>query len=128
MTHIKDLLHLLLTTFLHNQNQFASGGLLLMAVGSILAMAKAVPAKLWAWFKNQITISVTVNDDSAEEFYLLRRWLSKQSFMKRARHLDVSYNADYENALSPAPGHNQYFWSHYRLFKLLITRVEKKEE
>jgi chaperone BCS1 len=128
MTHIKDLLHLLLTTFLHNQNQFASGGLLLMAVGSILAMAKAVPAKIWAWFKNQITISVTVNDDSAEEFYLLRRWLSTQSFMKRARHLDVSYNANYENALSPAPGHNQYFCSHWRVFKLLVTRIEKKEE
>jgi len=128
MTHIKDLLHLLLTTFLHNQNQFASGGLLLMAVGSILAMAKAIPAKLWAWFKNQVTISVTVNDDSAEEFYLLRSWLSKQSFMKRARHLDVAYEGSGDNVLNPAPGHNQYLWYKWRLFKLLITRVEKKED
>ena len=45
------------------QGQFAAGGLLLMAVGSLLAMLKSIPLKIWDWVVRQTTVSMTLTDD-----------------------------------------------------------------
>jgi len=39
----------ILKTLLNGQNQFASGGLLLMIVGGIAAYLRALPWRCWAW-------------------------------------------------------------------------------
>jgi mitochondrial chaperone BCS1 len=126
---MKNLLHTLVATFLHNPNQFASGGLLLMAIGSIGALLRKIPEKLWSNFVKQVTISLTVTDDSNLELYYLRRWLAKQSYMKRARHLDVvpgSTDAG-KSTINPAPNQNQYLWYRGRLIQVYASRSDKKE-
>jgi mitochondrial chaperone BCS1 len=103
-------LHELLNTFLHNQNQFASGGLLLMAVGSILALLRSIPAKIWAWVVHQTTVTMTLTDDTAA-FYWLKCWLEEQRIMKRTRHMDVFNRGGDKYSFVPAPGH------HWMLFE-----------
>ena len=50
---------------LSGNNQFASGGLLLMIIGGISVYLRAVPATLWYWLVYQTTIMITVKDDDA---------------------------------------------------------------
>ena len=50
----------LLKHILDGQNQFASGGLLLMLIGSIGVFLRALPEHLWNWLVSQSTIAVTV--------------------------------------------------------------------
>ena len=45
------------------QNQFASGGLLLMVIGAVGAYLRSIPQKLWYWIVGQTTMLITVNDD-----------------------------------------------------------------
>lgn len=124
--HLKDLIHSLIQTFLHNPNQFASGGLLLMAVGGIITAMRALPAKLWAHLLDQFTVSLVLNDDAKYTFYDMRRWLQEQEFMKKARHLDVTDSRG-DMILNPAPGMNRYMWQNGRLFQVFLERTEKKE-
>ena len=42
-----------LKELLNGQNQFASGGLLLMIVGGIAAYLRALPQRFWAWLVRQ---------------------------------------------------------------------------
>ncbi|HZU29471.1 MAG TPA: AAA family ATPase, partial [Candidatus Angelobacter sp.] len=48
---------------LAGQNQFASGGLLLMAIGGISVWLREIPARIWALIVRQSTMVVTVKDD-----------------------------------------------------------------
>ncbi len=50
---------------LNGQNQFASGGLLLMVIGALGAYLRAIPSKIWLWFVDQTTLSITVKDEDA---------------------------------------------------------------
>ena len=45
---------------LTGQNQFATGGLLLMITGGLSVYLRAVPEKLWHWFVDQTTMMITV--------------------------------------------------------------------
>lgn len=120
------LIHWLSETFLHNPNQFASGGILVMAMGSVLVMLKQLPGQLWGKFLLQTTVSLTVVDDAVEEFTELRKWIETQSVMGRARHLDAAGGRS-NRILNPTPGYYQYLWYHGRVIRLLITRSEKKD-
>ena len=48
---------------LNGQNQFVSGGLLLMLLGSVGVFLRSLPGKLWLWFVQQTTMMITVKDD-----------------------------------------------------------------
>ena len=50
---------------LSGQNQFASGGLLLMIVGPVGAYLRAIPSRIWYWVVGQTTLSITVKDEDA---------------------------------------------------------------
>ena len=50
---------------LGGQNQFASGGLLLMIVGGLGVWLRAIPLRGWEWFVEQTTLMITVNDEDA---------------------------------------------------------------
>lgn len=94
---------------LNGQNQFASGGLLLMLLGSVGVFLRSLPGKLWLWFVQQTTMMITVKDDD-DSFVWVKEWFLEQKFLKRIRRVDLDTSLrGAEMALIPAPGRH-FFW------------------
>jgi len=112
-----------LKTILHGQNQFASGGLLLMLVGGIAAYLRSIPLALWEWTVEQTTMMITVkNDDVA--FVWVKEWFQEQEFLKRIRRVDLDTTLRCSRlALVPAPGRH-WFWYRGRPFRVTFYRSE----
>jgi chaperone BCS1 len=93
---------------LGGQNQFASGGLLLMILGSIGVFLRALPQQLWLWLVAQTTMTVTVKDED-DAFLWVKEWFLEQKFLKRIRRLDLDTTLrGAELALIPAPGRHWF--------------------
>jgi chaperone BCS1 len=93
---------------LGGQNQFASGGLLLMILGSIGVFLRALPQQLWLWFVAQTTMTVTVKDED-DAFVWVKEWFLEQKFLKRIRRVDLDTTLrGAELALIPAPGRHWF--------------------
>ena len=89
---------------LNGQNQFASGGLLLMVLGSIGVFLRGLPEQLWSWLVEQTTMMITVKDDD-DSFVWVKEWFLEQKFLKRIRRVDLDTTLrGAEMALIPAPG------------------------
>ncbi len=89
---------------LNGQNQFASGGLLLMIIGAVGAYLRAIPSRIWYWFVGQTTLSITVKDEDAA-FAWVKQWFAEQKFLERIRRVDLDTTVRNQNlALIPAPG------------------------
>ena len=78
--------------FIQNQfvhNQLFSGGLILMVGGALLAYFREIPARLWAWLKQQMIIEIDILDrDSA--FDWIELWLAQHVYAReKARSLTV---------------------------------------
>jgi chaperone BCS1 len=100
---------------LNGQNQLASGGLLLMILGSIGVFLRALPERLWWWFVDQTTMTVSVTDDD-EAFGWVKEWFLEQKFLTRVRRVDLDTTLrGAELALIPAPGMH-WFWRDGRPF------------
>lgn len=67
-------------------NQFVGGGLVLMLTGSALALARSVPARIWAWCKRRVTRAVTI-DNRDPLFDYITYWLNSQERFSRSRAL-----------------------------------------
>ena len=94
---------------LSGQNQFASGGLLLMLLGSVGVFLRRLPEQLWSWFAQQTTMMITVKDDD-DSFVWVKEWFLEQKFLKRVRRVDLDTSLrGAEMALIPAPGRH-FFW------------------
>jgi mitochondrial chaperone BCS1 len=114
----------LLKRILSGQNQFASGGLLLMMIGGISVYLRAVPMRIWAWIEEQSTMSVTIKDDDAA-FRWVKEWFLDQQFLKRIRRLDVDTTLRGQRlVLIPAPGYH-WFWRSGRPFRVDFYRNEE---
>ena len=114
----------LLKRMLAGQNQFASGGLLLMIIGGISVYLRAVPLKAWEWFVDQVTMMITIKDDDAA-FVWVKEWFLEQKFLKRIRRVDVDTTLRGRNvALILAPGHH-WFWHAGRPFRVDFYRTEE---
>lgn len=114
----------LLKRILTGQNQFASGGLLLMIIGGISVYLRAVPVRIWEWVVDQSTMSVTIKDDDAA-FIWVKEWFLDQRFLKRIRRLDVDTTLQGRSvALIPAPGRH-WFWHSSRPFRVDLYRSEE---
>ena len=108
---------------LSGQNQFASGGLLLMVIGAIGAYMRAIPARIWHWFVDQTTMSITVKDEDAA-FCWVKQWFTQQKFLKRVRRVDLDTTVRSEKlTLIPAPGRH-WFWYRSRPFRVDFYRSE----
>lgn len=71
------------------QNQFVGGGLLLMVTGSVIALARSMPARLYEWAKRRLTIEVEVlNSDPLFDYVTF--WLDSQAYSKRSRRLTAT--------------------------------------
>lgn len=94
---------------LSGQNQFASGGLLLMILGGIGVFLRALPMRLWESIVDQSTMTITVNDDDAA-FQWVKEWFLEQECLKKIRRLDIDTTLrGAEVALIPAPGMHWFF-------------------
>ncbi|SEG62550.1 chaperone BCS1 [Bryocella elongata] len=110
--------HLLAT-----QNQFASGGLFLMAIGSVGVFLRSLPQRAWWWIVQQTTMTITVKDDD-DAFVWVKEWLLEQSFLKRLRRVDLDTTLrGADMALIPAPGRH-LFWHQGRPFWVWFYRSE----
>ena len=116
-----------LKTMLAGQNQFASGGLLLMIIGGISVYLRAVPERLWDWFVGQTTMMITVKDDDAA-FVWVKEWFLEQRFLKRMRRVDLDTTLRSERiSMIPAPGLH-WFWYAGRPFQVWFSRTETTHE
>ena len=112
---------------LSGQNQFASGGLLLMIIGAAGAYLRSIPQKLLYWIVGQTTMMITVKDDDAA-FVWVKEWFLDQKFLKRVRRIDLDTTLHSERvALIPAPGLH-WFWYAGRPFQVGFTRTENTKE
>jgi chaperone BCS1 len=108
---------------LSGQNQFASGGLLLMIVGGIGVFLRALPERLWSSLVRQTTMMITVKDDDAA-FVWVKEWFLEQKFLRRIRQVDLDTTLrGGRMALIPAPG-SHLFWYAGRPFRVLFYRSE----
>jgi chaperone BCS1 len=108
---------------LSSQNQFASGGLLLMIIGGISVYLRALPERFWWWLVSQTTMMITVKDDDVA-FVWVKEWFREQEFLKRVRRVDLDTSLRGEElALIPAPGRH-WFWHARRPFWVWFHRSE----
>jgi mitochondrial chaperone BCS1 len=113
----------LLKRILTEQNQFATGGLLLMLVGGLSVVLRAVPRKLWEWCVSQTTMTITVKDDDVA-FVWVKEWFLEQKFLKRIRRVDLDTTLRHEQLeFVPAPGMH-WFWFSRRPFRVEFHRSE----
>ena len=111
---------------LGGQNQFASGGLLLMVVGGIVAYLRAIPRRLWYWLESQFSMMITVKDDDMA-FRWVKEWMLEQKYLKRARRVDLDTTLrGAELAMVPAPGRH-WFWHRGRPFWVWFYRSEESQ-
>jgi chaperone BCS1 len=120
-------MHQFLKSILTGQNQFASGGLLLMIVGGLSVYLRAVPENIWYWIVDQTTMMITVTDHDAA-FVWVKEWFLEQKFLKRIRRLDLDTTMRNERiALVPAPGMH-WFWYGGRPFQVWFSRSDYARE
>lgn len=113
----------ILKHLLSGQNQFASGGLLLMLLGSVGVFLRSLPEYLWNLLVHQTTMTITVKDDDAA-FQWVKEWFLEQRFLKRVRRVDLDTTLrGAEMALMPAPG-THFFWYQRRPFSVRFVRSE----
>jgi len=125
MNQIRELIHAAINTFLHNPNQFASGGLFLMVIGSAMALLRSIPNKIWEWIVHQTTVTLSITDDE-RVYHWLKDWIENQRLTRRVRHMDVMNRGSEKYAILPAPGHH---WMLYkgRIISVKFTRTEEKK-
>jgi mitochondrial chaperone BCS1 len=124
MIHLKELIQPIINTFLHNPNQFASGGLLLMAIGSVAAYLRNIPTRIWDWIIHQTTVTLSITDDQ-RAYYWVKLWFQNQRMAGRTRHLDVFNKGSEKYIIVPAPGHHWMFYKG-RILSITIKREESK--
>ena len=127
MDMLPSIIERVTTSLLHGQNQFASGGLLLMVIGGIAAYARNIPTRLWDWFERQFTLHLTITDE-CDAFYWFKWWFKKQEYCGRNRNMDTftSYNAKPPYVLTPAPGRHWFFYNKRPIFVHFDRTEEKK--
>lgn len=122
------ILNTITTTILHGQNQFASGGLLLMVIGGIAAYFKGIPVAIKNFLMRQLTISISITDDH-NAFDWVQWWFQSREYSKRMRNVDAftpCTEGGYKMGLKPAPGSHWFFYHKRPLFIVFSRETEKK--
>lgn len=126
MPNLHHLISLAYQAVVHSQNQFASGGMLLMGIGACGAALRQVPKRVWQWFLGQTTLHATILD-SRDAYEWFKWWFYQQEYSKRSRRVDVNNPAVLVDAeFLPAPGRH-WFWHSGRPIKIVLERENGKE-
>lgn len=118
-------------------NQLVGGGLVLMIVGSLGALGRRIPHRLWVLTQRQFIVSFEVmNNDPT--YHWLMAWLDKQPFSKRVRDVTVSVRKNVwgdtlheagtdgpKVLMTPAPGTH---WFIYKGRFILLTRSRQESK
>jgi chaperone BCS1 len=125
------------------ENQFLTGGVVLVLFTALLALLRHLPSRLWGFIERKIITTVDVADHD-QAFFWIQKWLGEHEYTKSARLLTASTRTMPLNSspeaknpedsrkrqltevvFSPAPGmHLLRFHNHY----LLLTRNRKESE
>lgn len=127
---IPQLFHRAYETLLNNQNQFASGGMLLMVIGAIGASLRKIPYDAWEWIVRQTTLSMSIVDET-EAFTWFKYWYQTQEHCKKSRRVDVfskTRDGITEPSFSPAVGNHWFFYKRRPLFISFNRSDEKKQD
>jgi mitochondrial chaperone BCS1 len=71
-----------------DKNPFFSGGLTLMAIGSIAALLRRLPGQIWTFFERKLSISVTIPDRDPA-FRWVETWLAEHAYARHASNLSL---------------------------------------
>lgn len=118
----------ILKTVLHNQNQFASGGLLLMAIGALGASLRKIPGQIVGCIMRQTTMSMEILDDSSS-FTWFKYWFQSHHKSTKIRRIDAytPYIGN-ETAIFVAPSvGSHWIWYKGRPLRISLIRSEEKK-
>lgn len=90
----------------HIQNQFLSGGIVLMMTAALLALCRRIPIQIGRWFQRRFTITVDVSSDDPL-FGWLSLWLAVHPYSARARQLTATSERDEHGRSSPEPASSE---------------------
>lgn len=82
----------MLHSLLGGGNQFASGGMLLMAVGALGASLRKIPTKIGAAIERQFTLRVTIPDEIGMHRYFLM-WAHDKYPHRRLRTMSLLWTS-----------------------------------
>lgn len=71
------------------ENQFLSGGMVLMIFGFILALGRRIPSQLYSYLQRKLVTIVDVSDQD-QAFYWIQEWLAQHEYSKKTRLLTVT--------------------------------------
>lgn len=109
-------------------NEFLAGGAVLGVAGTLFALLRHAPGRLWSWTKRRLFIDFEVtNADDAYDW--LQEWLARQPYsQKRARWLSLRTMKDDEGdpriILTPAPGTHWLMWRG----RFLVVKRDRKDK
>lgn len=75
------------------ENQFLSGGMVLMIFGTIIAMGRRVPAQIYHFLHRKLVTTVDVSDQD-QAFFWIQKWLAQHEYSKKTRLLTVTTQKD----------------------------------
>ena len=79
------------------QNQFVSGGLIVMAAGALMALARKIPSEIFYWLVRRISVDIHVRNTDPL-FDSLSLWLSKLEYSSRSRRLEATTVDNFGNS------------------------------
>jgi len=110
---------------LMSNNQFASGGMLIMFLGGIGVALRKVPKIIWDWLLRRFTIHITIKDDDAS-FTTIKQWIS-QKYENKSRRIDLDSGLEQGKIRRMlAPGRH-WIWIDKRLFIVNFDRETEKK-
>lgn len=85
------------------ENQFLTGGMVLVIFTALLAMLRNAPRQLWAWVKRRFITTIDISDHDPA-FFWIQKWLGEQSYTRdQARLLTASTRMMPVNQQNKAP-------------------------
>lgn len=100
-------------------NQFVSGGLVLMATGAVMGLLRQLPSSFYEWSKRRLSVSLTILD-SDPLFEWTKLWLDSLPYSKRARNVSCSLHREADQDFTTdsraifAPAYGSHFFRHGR--------------
>ena len=117
-------------------NQFLSGGFVLMVTGAAMALLRNLPGEVWAKIKSQCMIAVSVNQGDPL-FDWITLWLNEHPYSRKARWLKAEtldsdyYGEDTDRRMLPkiifSPNRGEHFLFYQKKF-VWLTRAKIDKE
>lgn len=107
-----------------SENQFLSGGAVLMGLGGVLVYGRQAGSLIWTWFVNQTTVVVDIsNDDPAYRW--IQKWLNENTSSQKIRRITAkSHNRDVNSDVHFIPSTGIHLLR-YRGKFILLSRNKK---